>query len=178
MESEDSFSATVAKRNYFKAKFLYKKQRLEQDFDQKYKEQFGFNGIQELLRADNEFFSDKDIMNDEKLPEINAKFCEKDKEFILGIKSDFFREEKLEHIYQYHDFYSDKSRIRKHIADNYKNKLSVDDVNRLLNELVDKYVFQTLGKHSEQKLLNKSIDESKFELEELLAENFGADSPG
>ncbi len=118
------------KKNYFEAKFNYQKKQLEESVDKTLADEMGIiithEGQQHKLKDVDEFENINYYDNPETMS------------FIDVFLDNHYKSFKLDFMYNYLDFFSNKYRVRRRIAEELKNKVDLKEINYILNNLVAK----------------------------------------
>jgi hypothetical protein len=142
--STDDFSKEfhLMKENYFEAKFNYQKKKLEENIDKALADDLGIvitdQGQTHKLKDIDEY-DQIIVFTNNSIPSFMQKFLE-----------DHYKSFKLDFMYNYLDYFSNKYKVRRRIAQELKNKVNLKEINYILNNLVSK----TTGR----KEINKPIN--------------------
>lgn len=117
------------KKKYFDAKYNYLKDKLEKEIDKKLADELGYVITNKA--------NSEEIKEDTAVNEILFGYLPTMKfDWIHKAVDDHFKSFKLDYMYNYLDFYSNKYKVRKAIANDLKRKVSVSEINFILNNLV------------------------------------------
>jgi hypothetical protein len=97
-------------------------------------------------------------------------FLERDNpqmKFIQNFVNDHYKTFKLDFMYNYMDFFSNKYKVRRRVAEELKRKVSLDEINYILNNLVAK----STGKYD----LNKKA--VKYSVHDFIKSEYGVVNP-
>lgn len=128
------------KNNYIYCKSNMEKQRLLDEFDREYAKQFGFNFAQQILdKKINTNYKDTVKLNNQFFParlEINTynDFVIHE-QLIRSIVKNYYKEYKLDFMYNYMDYFSNKYEIRNKVSELSANKVSLEEINYLITKL-------------------------------------------
>lgn len=101
-------------------------------------------------------------------------------EFLDSLINNYFTEAKLEHMYQFNDYFSDKYKIRKKITQEMGKRVSLKEINLLLNKMVSetrRRYNDDLTRIPEFRYMNKDFHNHDFNILSLVKEDYGEVSP-
>ena len=159
------------KKNYILSKNEFESKKLLEKFDRMYAEQFGVNFADEEF---NKMFTKNSIyenngnpisikINNKNFP-VNFKVdsykhFRKHKVLMKNLVDNYYREYKLNHMYNAMDYYTNKYKIRRRILEaSEANKTSLKEVSQLLTRLAHKMVKENEDKPSSQYDFTRRFD--------------------
>lgn len=101
-------------------------------------------------------------------------------DFLDSLIENYHRESALEYMYQYNDYFSGKHKLRMKITQEYAKKVSLKEVNQLLNKMMmdlKKQYNDDLFRKPEYRYLNKDFTNYDFNLFNTIQEDYGLAEP-
>ncbi len=101
-------------------------------------------------------------------------------EFLDGLIDNYYAEAKLEHMYQFNDYFSDKYKIRNKITKEIGKRVSLKEINVILNKMISETRRQyndDLSRIPEFRYMNKDFTNHDFNIFSMVKEDYGEVSP-
>lgn len=155
------------KNNYINSKGQYEKEKLIQEFDHEYAKQFGFVNSQKLWDAKFKAESkDSIVINNQVFPSrLEIKTYNDFTQYqplIKGVLNNYYKDYKLNFMYNYMDYFTNKYQVRRKLKEHTANRVSLREINHLITKLA----YDTVER-------NKSSDKLDFTNQILLNFNNG-----
>ena len=132
-------SFDTIKENYIKSKTNYEKESLLEEFDREYAKQFGYSHSEHIWELKNNTnFKDTIKVNNKVFPaKININTPQDfiyNEPLIRSIVNNYYKEYKIDFMYNYMDFFSNKYQVRRKLMETSANRLSLSEFNHLLTK--------------------------------------------
>ncbi len=101
-------------------------------------------------------------------------------EFLDSLIDNYYAEAKLEHMYQFNDYFSDKYKIRNKITKEMGKRVSLKEINGILNKLISdtrRQYNDDLSRIPEFRYMNKDFTNQDFNILNVAKEDYGEVSP-
>lgn len=141
------------KENYINSKSNYEKEKLLEEFDNEYARQFGFNNtsfiwdlkynkdLNDTIKINNKVFPSKIVIN-------SPQDIIKHEELLKSIILNYYKEYKIDYMYNYMNYFTDKYNTRKKVMELSANRVSLQEFNHLLTKFTYK-ISQTQAKNKQ-----------------------------